>query len=90
MEKGIRGPKSPLSLLPQPVNQEATKLKNKQKKIEGKKESDVRMGDESTSWNGSCRSYMYEGGDFELDYINQAISRSKFTSSPISHNSLPW
>lgn len=48
------------------------------------------MGDESTSWNGSCRSYMYEGGDFELDHINKAISRSKFTRSPISHNSLPW
>jgi hypothetical protein len=56
----------------------------------GKKESAVRMGDESTSWNGSCRSYMYEGGDFELDHINKAISRSKFTRSPISHNSLPW
>jgi hypothetical protein len=33
----IQGPKSPLSLLPQPLNQEATKIKNKQKKIEGKK-----------------------------------------------------
>jgi hypothetical protein len=26
----------------------------------------------------------------ELDHINKAISRSKFTRSPISHNSLPW
>jgi hypothetical protein len=48
------------------------------------------MGDESTSSNGSCRSYMYEGGDFKLDHINKAIPRSKFTRSAISHNSLPW
>jgi hypothetical protein len=45
----------------------------------GQKASAVRMGDESTSWNGIYRSYMYEVGDFELDHINKAISRSKFT-----------
>jgi hypothetical protein len=37
MEKGIQGPKSPLSLLPQPVNQEATKIKKQTKENRRKK-----------------------------------------------------